>query len=216
MVYGLNIVPVHGFYVKVEMLDGNPSAIRSLDQEPDGGVSFRGFTSGRPCHDDHFPTKMRWMGSVDPAIPDFDQAHLLNVSARAKEFIERFEPNIHQFLPVDYLDKLDNLIEKRYFWVVCNRIDSLDHGRTTFILHVRAWVSISHVAKRNPHLLPPGVDANTSSKFVFSLSQIGNAHAWRDKHLDGGGVWLSKVFGDALKRSDLTGLQLSDNGVESR
>lgn len=216
MVYGLNIVSVHGFAVNVETLDGNMSAIRSVDQEPDGGVSFKGFTSGRRCHTDQFPTRMRWLGPLEPPIPDFDRSNLLNVSGRAKDFIESFEPGVHQFVPVDYLDKRGDLIEKRYFWVVCNRIDGVDREHTTFVLlWNKLWRPASDIARSYPDDLPLGVNPSQPAKFVFNLSQIGNAHVWRDKHMDLGNVWLSHELGDALKVSGLTGVKLSDSGLES-
>lgn len=204
MVYGLNIVPEHGYYVNVEMVDGNPSAIRAIDQEPDGGVSFRGVTSGRRCHLEHFPTKMRWLDRQGHSIPDFNQAELLNVSERAKNVIEQVEPGVHQFVPVGYTNGKDKFLEKRYFWVVGNRIDSIDRERTTFILRKgRSWSPIFDIANFEPELLPPSVDPNTKSKFVFSLAQIGNAHAWRDKHMNGGGVWLSAALADGIKQRGL-------------
>jgi hypothetical protein len=42
MVYALGTQPVHGFHVNVDMLDGDPDAIRSINEEPDGGVAFKG------------------------------------------------------------------------------------------------------------------------------------------------------------------------------
>lgn len=216
MVYGLNIVPEHGYHVKVEMVDGNPSAIRAIDQEPDGGVKFQGFSSGRRCHLEHFPTKMRWLDRQGHTIPDFDNAHLINVSERAKDLIERVEPGVHQFVPVDYVDANDNFLEKRYFWVVGNRIDSIDRERTTMILrNGRSWSPVFDIATFEPELLPPGIDPNTESRLVFNLGQIGNTHAWRDKHLNGGGVWLSTALAEASKAIPLTGLELSDSKAEA-
>jgi hypothetical protein len=216
MVYGLNIVPEHGYYVNVEMVGGNPSAIHAIDQEPDGGVSFRGVTSGRRCHLEHFPTTMRWLDRQGHSIPDFDQAELLNVSERARNLIEQFEPGVHQFMPVDYVDANNKFLEKRYFWVVGNRLDSIDRERTIFILRKgRVWRPLADFVRKAPEDIPPHIDPNIESKSVFNLSQIGKAHAWRDKHMDIGGMWLSTALADALKEAGLTGLQLSDNGLEA-
>jgi hypothetical protein len=211
MVYGLNIVSANEFLYGAEKLDGNFSAIRSIDQAEDGGVDCESVSGGRRCHTEHFPSRMRWKGPKGPLIGDFNQNGLLNVSVRGKAFIEQFEPGIHQFVPVDYVTKEGDLLEKRYFWVVCNRIDSIDRDKTTFIsLWGKIWRSIADVARDYPEDLPEGTDPKAVSKFVFSLSAIGSAHVWRDQHDDLGGVWLSREFGDALKDSDLTGHKLPD------
>lgn len=216
MVYGLNIVPANGYYVNVELVDGNPSAIRAIDQEPDGGVSYEGVLSGRRCHLNHFPTKVRWLDRQKHPIPDFDRGEILNVSERAKEIIETFEPGVHQFVPVEYVDARDEFLERRYCWVVCNRIDSIDRERTTFILRKgKMWRPVADFVRKAPEDIPPHIDPETESKFVFNLAQIGGAHAWRDKHMDGGSIWLSRALGDALKAAGLTGIRLSETGMET-
>jgi hypothetical protein len=212
MVYALGTQPVHGFHVKVEILDGNPAAIRSINEEPDGGVAFKGFTSGRRCHiDEGFPTKMQWMGPLDPPIPDFDQANLLNVSERAKAFIESIEPGVHQFVPVDYVDKQDRFVETRYFWVICNRLDSVDREHTTFVLDRKSWVAAQTLLRwGEAEKIPSHIDPSHPGKLVYNLSQFGHAQVWRDKHLSGGAILTSNTFAVALQKSGLTGFQLSD------
>lgn len=212
MVYGLGTAPVHGYYVNVEMVDGNPSAIRAVNQESDGGVSFRGFTSGRPCVIEHFPSKMRWLDRQGHPIPDFDQAELLNVSERAKTLIESIEPRVHQFVPVDYIDSQDNFIEKRYFWVICNRIDSVDREYTTFVLRKgKAWRAAGDLYDRGEFgEIPDHIDPKIPAKFTFNISRIGNARVWRDKHMDLGDILVSNNFSENLKSSGLTGFKLSE------
>jgi hypothetical protein len=216
MVYGLNIVTANEFLYGAEALDGNIAAIRSIDQEPDGGVDYNSAYGGRRCHTKQFPTQMRWEGPKGSIAGDFNPQNFVNISKRAKAFIEEWEPDVHQFVPFDLVDQQGNLIEKRYFWVVCNRIDSIDREHTTFILRKgKMWRPIRDIAEDEPELLPENVDPNGESKFVFNLSQIGSAHAWHDKHMDLGNIWLSKEFGDAIKTSDLTGVRLSETGLEA-
>jgi hypothetical protein len=123
----------------------------------------------------------------------------LNVSERAREFIEGFEPGVHQFLPVDYFDRQERFLERRHFLIVCNRIDSLDrkHSRMRLVKDIM-WS-------------PDGV---TDPKIVFNRSQCGNAHLWVDKHLMGG-PWISDELAEELKGIGLSGLRLSDTGVET-
>lgn len=216
MVYGLNIVPENGYIVNVELVDGNPSAIRAIDQEPDGGVSYEGVLSGRRCHADHFPMKVRWLDRQRRPIPDFDRGEILNVSERAKEIIERFEPGVHQFVPVDYVDARDAFLERRYCWVICNRIDSIDREHTTFVLDGRVWALASDLVRwGEADKIPAHIDPNTPGRFVFSLSKMGGAHAWRDKHMNSGTVWLSRALGDAFKDAGLTGIRLPEAGMET-
>ena len=212
MVYGLGTKTEHGYTVNVEMLDGSPAAIRSINQEPDGGVSFRGFTSGRRCHTEEFPTKMCWMGPLNPPIPDFNQSTLLNVSERGRDFIKSIEPSVHQFVPVDYFDKANNCVERRYFWVICNRIDSVDREYTTMVLrNGKTWRSAQDLHDRGQlEEISSHIDLKIPSKFVFNLNQIGDVQVWRDKHMDLGDILVSNTFAEALKQSELTGFKLSD------
>ncbi|MGH6617650.1 hypothetical protein, partial [Sphingomonas sp.] len=117
MVYGLNIVPADKFLYAAEPLDGDVSAIRAVNQEPDGGVGFKGCASGRQCHTDCFPTRMLWKGPPESKIGDFNRQNLLNVSEKAKALIEKWEPRIHQFVPVDFVNRKGALLEKRYCFV---------------------------------------------------------------------------------------------------
>lgn len=211
MVYGLGTKTEHGFVVNVEMLDGNPAQIRSLDEEPDGGVAFKGFLSGRRCSVEGFPTEMRWMGPLNPPIPDFDQSTLLNVSERVKDLIEGIEPGVHQFVPVNYSDKAGHFVERRYFWVICNRIDSVDRGHTTFVLRRgKVWRSPKLLVERGEvGEIPAHIDPDKPPKFVYNLAQIGRAHVWRDKHLDGGHILTSDIFAEALQTSGFSGFRMS-------
>lgn len=216
MVYGLGAKSEHSFVVDVEMLDGNPAGIRSINQEPDGGVSFKGFTSGRPCGPNGFPTQMRWKGPLDLPIPDFDQSTLLNISARAQSFIEGMEPGIHQFVPVEYLNQSNDLIEIRYFWVICNRIDSVDRQHTTMVLRKgKAWRTAKDLHDRGEFdEIPSHIDPQAPSNLVYNRSQIGDAQVWRDKHIDGGFILISDEFAASLEQAGLTGFQLGERREE--
>lgn len=217
MVYGLNIVSANEFLYAAEPLDGNIAAIRAVNQEPDGGVSFKGASSGRRCHTEEFPTRMLWKGPRGSIAGDFNRQNLVNISGKAKAFIEKWEPNAHQFIPFDLVDAKDAVLEKRFFWIVCNRIDSIDREHSTFVLRLgKSWASATDLVRwGESDKIPPNIDRDKPGKFVFNLSRIGQAHAWRDKHMDGGGIWISNDFGDAIKASDLTGVAIPDAGMEA-
>ena len=219
MVFGLNVKPEHGYYVEVSALDGDLAQVQIGDTTPDGGLPLNRnylWTSGRAVDPTHMPTRMEWRGKKGHSVPDFDNGLVLNVSERARALIERFELGVHQFLPVDYFDRAGNPIEKRWFFVVGNRLDSLDHDRTTMILHRgMCWVSAGDLQRISPESIPPGFDVGAPAKIVFSRARIGDLHIWCDKHLQQGGPFLSDAFAQALKSSGFTGLRLSENGMET-
>ena len=197
MVYGLNVKPEHGYYVKVDLLDGDISRIEVVDQTPDGGVPFvrhlqSAPTMGRPVKTDFVPTKMRWCDRQHHSIPDFDNGYILNVSSRAKDLIENLEPGVHQFLPVDYFDIDDRFIESRWFLIVCNRIDSVDRNHSRMLLVKGMMWSAGNIF--NP-------------KLVFNEEQARGYHLWCDKHLTTG-PFISDMLADRIQGELLTGLRL--------
>jgi hypothetical protein len=226
MVFGLNIVTTTGHTTGSTLLDGDIDKVHVFDSTPDGGNIARRLGSGRPVKPEFLPTKIRWdEGLLE--LPDFERSRITTLSERAKTLIESFEPGIHQFFPIEYLNDIDGgFLARRYILNVCNRIDSLDHDRTTFVLrHVHTttgfdihyWALISDMVHNGEtHLIPPPLSTDTKSKFVFSLKKIGNAHLWVDKYMLGkNGPWMSQALMDALKRSGFTGLDLYSNGLES-
>jgi hypothetical protein len=62
---------------------------------------------------------------------------MIVVSGRFREIVDQFEPGVHQFLPVRYVEQA-NVLAERYF-ITCNRLDSVDRIRTTMILHKGMW-----------------------------------------------------------------------------
>lgn len=217
MVYGLNVKPAHGYYVDVEALDGDPRQVRLVDDSPDGGLNPRGrhFSAGRPVKTEHMPTRMRWLDRRRHGVPDFDNGLVLNVSDRARALVERFEPGVHQFLPVEYVDVNDRHLENRWFLIVCNRLDSIDREHATMILYRGLmWRPASDLLGSEPDAIPPGFDTDKPAKLVFNSAQVGAAHMWCDKHLSGG-TFISDRLAGELKALGLTGIRLSESGVEA-
>lgn len=214
MVYGLNIVSADTYLYAAEPLDGNIAAIRTLDRSPDGGVGFESVNGGRRCHTDHFPTRMLWKGPGGSIIGDFNRQNLVNVSEKAKGFIEVHEPGVHQFVPVDFIGTDGNVLDHRYALVVCNRLDSVDREQTTFVLEDgKAWASAKNVARRGKReSIPPHIDPAKPGRFVFKRGQIGSAKIWRDGHMDLGDILISNDFAAALRASGLTGFNLKPDG----
>lgn len=208
-VYGLNIKPEHGYYVEVEALDGDIDKVCLIDDSPDEGWNPRNMplAAGRPVDTEHLPTRMKWLDRNRHPIPDFDNGLIVNVSEKARSVIEQVEPDLHQFVPVEYVDRSGEHLENRYFLVVCNRLDSLDHLKTTMVLrNGRVWVPAGDLIRRGEPI-PEGFDVDASPKLVFNHLQIGSAHIWVEKHLTGGATFISDVMDEAFRSNNLSGMR---------
>ena len=153
MVCGLNIRPEGGHYPKVDA----------------GDPPFRGAS---------YPPQVRWMEKKDNPPPDFSNTPHPNVSERAKQVIERLEPGVHTFLPVEFLNVRRRHLENRYWFRPGQRIDSLDPERSTLIMDdTRMWrPAYDIVLSGKP--LPAHIDPDAPAIKVFSAKAIGQAHIW--------------------------------------
>jgi hypothetical protein len=159
-------------------------------------VGMTPMTEGYPVDPAAVPKAVLWE-SKDKPLPDVTMLHGVNiVSERVKDIIERFEPGVHQFLPVDlYRPKQDKPFAHAYWLVVCKRIDSVDAEKTTF----------SRSRNRLWNVTPDGY-------YVFSLAAIGSSNLWIDPDTRNY-MYCSGILGDALKENNITGLFLRERNV---
>lgn len=214
MVYGLNVQPEWIAHPKIEILEGGDGPIPALKPVKDGGVGGASRTGGVPVDGANFPKRVSWTDPHGNPVPDFDATPHLNVSERAKQIIESVEPGIHQFFPVAYVvnGQSDGI---RYWFVPCNRIDSLDRDHTTMVLRKgNIWRPASDLVRRG-EAIPPHIDPTQPAKMVFNLKAIGNRHIWSDKHIGGAGYFISDKMADAFREVGLTGLQLDQSQAEA-
>jgi hypothetical protein len=223
MVHALYVVTTAEYQTGSTPLDGDLKRVEVIDSTPDGGGLIGGMGCGRPVSPESMPTKIRW-DEGHLALPDFQKSRCITLSERAKELIERFEPSTHQFFPVDFFNNIDgNFLERRYILNVCNRIDSMDHDKTTYVMRnvvattgveINRWMAVNFLVINNEqHLIPPNFSHDTKSCFVFSLAKIGNNHLWFDKHLYAEhGPWMSDALAEAIMHSGMTGLKLPNKG----
>ncbi|MEN3364430.1 MAG: hypothetical protein V7606_1704 [Burkholderiales bacterium] len=217
MVYRMNIHPtVRGD--GVDQLDGDFSKVKLVDNSPDGGMLNDTLGSGRPVKTEFMPTMMRWDEAAGQ-MPDFEISWALNVSEGAKALIERFEPDVHQFIPVDYVLSDGKLLEKRWFLVPCHRIDSTDHDRTTFVmietrnkegeLWNKHWRSVYDlVANKQFEKIPPHLPHDTQSELIFSNKKIGSRQLWMEMYLlSDKGPYMSDDLANAIVSAGLTGIK---------
>lgn len=174
-----------------------------LDLSPIEIESFKAgrtaLSNGYPVKGDAAPKKMLWDGN-GRKMPDILLYQHYAVSDRLKCLIEEFEPDVHQFFPVQvYEDKnLENATE--YYWLnVCNRIDSVDRENTTY-----EW-AISYTGR--------GFwDRGTArdARVVFSREKTRPYHLWVDTYLAiNSHFFVSDEFAKQAEAADFLGLVLT-------
>lgn len=130
------------------------------------------------------------------------------VSSRFRDLVERFEPGVHQFLPVRMMrdDSDADPFDIFYWFVCCNLLDTLDPERTTLnwrgSYHERMDDGLRRGYWQYNHSVEP------KQKPVFSLKAIGDHHLWRDAYRVRDYVHCSDAFGEALMAAELTGFGL--------
>lgn len=187
-----------GLYLPVfDVLDGDCSKIENIDTSPDGGLNAGRFTrgsdaacSGRKIKPGFVPTKILWESRPNRISDYFTPRTIPCVSERMKAIIEQFEPDVHQFFPVDVVGKNGDLFARHYFFIVCNRLDSVDRETMPYELIGGRWNGVGPL-----------------NVIIFNKRQIGGAHVWIDKYL-GGGILVSNALAGALKKAKLKALEI--------
>lgn len=161
-------------------------------------------TSGFRVKAQDLPKKVRY----DDARPvlDFDTMEAVDfVSPRAMALIERFEPGVHQFEPVEYVRSDGTHVADMFVFVVCRRLDTMDRAQTNMILYDDlVWLTAKAARRYDPDLVGPEIDLEAKPRFVFNLRQIGDAHFWRDIYIRPT-VYASDALVEAIKAEGLTG-----------
>lgn len=175
-------------------LDGDILRVEAIDQSKDGGVTLRRgamVNRGPAVHPTHIPTRIR-RGGPHRAMPDVDYAWAMPiVTEQFKDIVEKFEPIRHQFFPVDIMWADGALAGRRYFLIVCNRLDSVHRDHTTMRFNNALWEPV------------PG----QSSKIVFDRKRFQGSHMWHDKHLISPPL-ISNDLANALQDAGIKGLDL--------
>jgi len=148
------------------------------------------------------PKKVLWAKRSKSPLPDV--LPWFTVSSRFKELVEQFEPGVHQFVPVDiYHSKNGEPVATYYWFIVGQRLDSVDRERTTFVFQegqIGLWSdSIANTETWQFTKIP-------NAKLVFSHALIGDHHIWNDPHVMGGERLCSDAFAKAMIASGMTGV----------
>ena len=187
-----------GFKVTIGMreLDGDLRKVEYVDATPDwpgvgGGFEPGDLELGRAIKPDHLPTRVQWDGPKRSGVPETLRGRqMMLVNDRFKDVIERFEPGIHQFFPLDLVWKDKTLAQKMHMFNICSRLSTTDR-------------SLSTAEMSRGGMLEP-----SSGSIIFNLTQIGSHHIWIDKHMYAG-VYVSDALHDALIEAKITGLAFS-------
>lgn len=194
MVWALSYRPKPDSYPLAEIVVGNSGELELVDPTPDGGTGLamsRSF-SGRRARPESVPKVIRWMSKRK--LLDYETACRKTVSDRFRALIEEIEPEVHQFEPVAFVAKDGSPLGTRWFWQVCNRIDSVHRGLTNWTLMNGAVWTARFVGKNH--------------KLAFDLTNIGNAGFWHDKHMSSG-TYLSDEAKERIVEAGMTGVHFN-------
>lgn len=168
MVWALQYRPKPDSYPSADILEGNVGELELEDPTPDGGtalITSRSF-SGRRAKPESVPKVIRW--NTKRKLLDYETVFPKTVSDRFRALIEEIEPGVHQFEPVRFVGKDGSDLGIRWFWQICNRLDSVHRALTNWNLDRANW---------GPPL------RHTEPRLVFDLQRIGAAQFWHDKHI---------------------------------
>lgn len=189
MVYFLSHKNDEVYSYGIKALDGDVDKIQPTDLSRDVGVriSANYVYTGRPYEKDHIPTRIELEGPKRK-IPDLYSGYGLFVDEKFKATVEKFEPDVHQFFPVEFVWKDGSHAASRYWFVPCNRLDTVDREKTTFEFR-NVWF----------------LDGSRDKDLVFNRSQIGAHHIWIDKFIVMPTPAISETLKAELDAIGLTG-----------
>ena len=213
MVWALLGAPIKGRFIDFQFLDGAIEHIECEDMKQEGGLAFlRGsYAAQKGCRikSEQVPTRIRWL-SQQPVSDYGTPMGVPMVSSRFKAIVEDFELGLHQFMPLEVIDKRGKFLSSHWLFIPCHGISSADEAQTTMVKYKGGWsVPRDLIRRGEEHLLPDDYDPDEKIKFVFNEKKIGGCHFWREKGLmPSNQIFISDVAGDAIRKAELSGLQL--------
>lgn len=189
MVWLMSYRPVPDSYPLAEVIEGNSGELELEDMTDDGGIGLkmsRSF-SGRRAKPESVPKVILWKSKRK--LLDYENACRKSVSDQFRTLIEEIELGVHQFEPIRFVAKDGTLLEERWFWQICNRIDGMHADLTNMVFSKRVW---------NP---PPKPEI---AKPVYDLRHIGAVHFWHDMHTKG--IFVSDAAKNRMDEAGITGV----------
>lgn len=189
MVWSFKYQPSGSSYPNADVVEGPRGFPELVDTTRDGGTSFiRGAQhfAGRRINPESVPKVVQFLSRR--SLQDLEGQFVHTVSDRLRTLIEELEPQVHQFEPIDYIAKDGSPLERRWFWQICNRLDTVHRELTVWTLDGPSW---------RP---PAGWDKK--AHLIFDLSKIGGVKFWHDKHVSS----ASFCSDDVRERFDADGI----------
>lgn len=183
MVWLIQYLPENDRSPDAEVVEGNwkrlgkhGEHLELEDYTPDGGggLQFGLFEleSGRRVKSEGVPRVVRWKSARQPL--DFEWVIFKTVSDRLRALIERIEPRTHQFEQIEFISENGDSLGCRWFWQVCNRLDTMHREKTDKILDGLGWRFNKEISRSD------------RIGTVFDLSRIKDNCFWYDKYMSGG------------------------------
>ena len=196
MTYFLGDKAIGHSTLSFEYLDGDIGKVENEDRSIDIGInppsSTQAMCFGRRVKTEFLPTRIR-PNTSQTRIPDLHVSWRGCVcSTKFRDIVEALEPGVHQFVPVEVVRKNGDHLADMFFFVCCNRLDTLELDLL-----------------RPP---PKGLGFHSvmggGTRTVFNGSRIGSHHIWIDKRVLGCHLWVSDTFHDAASAAGLTGVNM--------
>jgi hypothetical protein len=196
MTYSLGHKALGHTNLHFDYVDGDIDKVENEDRSIDIGInppeSTETMLFGRRVKTEFLPTRIR-PTTNQSRMPDLARAQLAYVcTAKFRDVVEALEPSVHQFVPVEVVRKNGDHVADMFWFVVCNRLDTLELDLLRPPVQRLGFHSVM------------GRDTRT----VFNGSHIGNHHIWIDKRVIGGHIWVSDTFHSAAVSAGLTGLSM--------
>ena len=162
----------------------------SIRLEDGSRVSKVGIFQGVRMDPTHLTRNFKWNGQKGE-FPDFKMmSNALVVRDNFRAVVERLEPGLHQFEPVNVWRK-DRTPAGTFFWFFpCNRIDAMDKERSghQYDERLRRWKFVD------------------GQKYAANLDAIGTRHVWHDSAVAFHFPFCSQGFKDAMDKAGVRGI----------
>lgn len=153
------------------------------------------------------PSRVILEGPKRP-IADFRKVfEVFLVRDNFKEIVERLEPNVHQFMPVELTWSDGTLVEGDYYWfVVAQALDSVNQEHTTAPLRYLH----NKILDKKIRAVWRTEDRETFEPYTFVFDQkvIGGAHVWQDEYMVVG-PYCSDVFKAECEAEGIVGISIT-------
>lgn len=162
----------------------------SLKIDEGGRIRQNDTNAGVRVDPTHLPTKIQ-MGGRRRKLDDVQYTlSTFFVSEKFRQVMESLEPGKHQFEKVDLLWKDGSAAsDQQYYWFfVLQRLDSIDHEKTTHEFNGMSWKWIK------------------GGKYVVSAKSVGNNVIWREMFIGFNYPHITKKFKEAMDMAGVTGI----------